>query len=170
MNLCIVNEDHPQCNVPRKAIKACPGRGRAFLGALSGPHTLSHLESGHVVPFSLQDFCSLCIFVYCSHNTGSCWPGSTSLGSLQWTLLCSWKFLPSLQPPQVFSDRGFEPLVPHTGILGCVVCLTPQLFLPVHPHAHVGLPSPPATILLWVLSALAACLHPSYLSGWMFLL
>ena len=28
MNLCIVNEDHPQCNVPRKAIKARPGRGR----------------------------------------------------------------------------------------------------------------------------------------------
>ena len=42
MNLCIVNEDHPQCNVSRKAIKACPGR------ALD---PLSHLESGHAVFF-----------------------------------------------------------------------------------------------------------------------
>ena len=32
VNLCIVNEDHPPCNVPRKTIKACPGGG---LGALS---------------------------------------------------------------------------------------------------------------------------------------
>ena len=31
MNLCIVNEDHPRCNVPRKAIKACPGRGQGPL-------------------------------------------------------------------------------------------------------------------------------------------
>ena len=37
MKLCIVNEDHLPWNVPRKAIKACPGRGR-------GP--LSHFESG----------------------------------------------------------------------------------------------------------------------------
>ena len=42
MNLCIVNEDYPQCNVSRKTIKACPGRGQ-------GP--LSHLESGHAIPF-----------------------------------------------------------------------------------------------------------------------
>ena len=34
MNLCIVNEDHPQCNGPRKAIKACPGRGQPLLGSL----------------------------------------------------------------------------------------------------------------------------------------
>ena len=30
-NLCIVNEDHLQCNVPRKAIKACQGRDRGAL-------------------------------------------------------------------------------------------------------------------------------------------
>ena len=35
--------------------------------------------------------------------------------------------------------RGFEALFPHTGTLACVVCLTPQLFLPVYPHANVGL-------------------------------
>ena len=32
VNLCIVNEDLPQCNEPRKTIKACPGVGS---GALS---------------------------------------------------------------------------------------------------------------------------------------
>ena len=78
MNLCIVNEDHPRCNVPRKAIKACPGRGWALWGPLWPSCPLSHLESGHAVPFSLQDFCSPCVFVYCCHNTGSCWPGSAS--------------------------------------------------------------------------------------------
>ena len=60
-NLCIVNEDHPQCNVPRKAIKE--------IGALSPSGALSHSESGHAIPFSPQDFCSLCEFVYHSHNT-----------------------------------------------------------------------------------------------------
>ena len=65
MNLCIVNEDHPQCNVPRKAIKACLGRGWALLGLLWPSLPLSHLESGHAVPFSPQDFCK---FVHCCHN------------------------------------------------------------------------------------------------------
>ena len=37
--------------------------------------------------------------------------------------------------------------------LGCVVCLAPQLFLPVYLHANVGPPSPPAAALTWVLSA-----------------
>ena len=35
--------------------------------------------------------------------------------------------------------RGFEALFPRTGTLGCSVCLTPQLFLPVSLHANVGL-------------------------------
>ena len=52
-------------------------------------------------------------------------------GSLQWTLLWGWEFLPSLQSPQIFTARGFETLFPHTGTLGCMVCLAPQLFLPV---------------------------------------
>ena len=46
--------------------------------ALSSPLTLSHLESGHSIPFPPQDFCSPCVFVYCSHNTRSCGPGSAS--------------------------------------------------------------------------------------------
>ena len=48
------------------------------------------------------------------------------------------------QPPQVISVRGLEVLFPRTGTLGCAVCLTPQLFLPVYPHADVGLPALPA--------------------------
>ena len=66
MNLCIVNEDHPQCNVPRKVIKAGPGKGW-------GP--LSHLESGHAVPFSRQDFCSVCELGPHSYNTQTLWAG-----------------------------------------------------------------------------------------------
>ena len=71
------------------------------------------------------------------------------------------------QPPQIFSVRGFEALFPHAGALGCTVCLTPQLFLPVYP-------SPPATSLLRVLSAwlqspplLRVCINASFLSPWL---
>ena len=73
-------------------------------------------------------------------------------GSLQQTLLWGWEFLPLLQPPQVFSVRGFEALFPCAGTLDCAVFLTPQLFLPVYPHANVGPPCPagaalPASVL-----------------------
>ena len=90
--------------------------------------------------------------------------------SLQQTFLWGWEFLPPLQPPQIFTDRGFEPLVSYIGILGWAVCLAPQLVLPVYPHANVGPPCPPAAVLPGVLSTPAACLLPSYQSGWMFLL
>ena len=66
-------------------------------------------------------------------------------GSLQQTFLWSWEFLLLLpQPPQAFSVKGFEPLFPRAGALGCVVCLAPQLFLPVYPNVNVEPPSPPA--------------------------
>ena len=58
--------------------------------------------------------------------------------SLQHTLLWGWEFLPLLQPPQIFTVRGFEVLITCAGTLGCMVCLTPQLFLLVYPHANVG--------------------------------
>ena len=64
-------------------------------------------------------------------------------GSLQQTLLWGWEFLLLLQPPQVFISIGFEALVSHAGTLGCMVCLTPQLFLLV----NVGLTGLPATVL-----------------------
>ena len=82
VNLCIVNEDNPPCNVSRKTIKACPSRGQLSLSwALSSPLTLSHLESGHTDPFPPQDCCSPCVFVYCSHNSRSCRLGSASQNS-----------------------------------------------------------------------------------------
>ena len=69
-------------------------------------------------------------------------------GSFQRILLRGWEFLPlPPQPPQIFIARGFDPLFSHTGTLGCTVCLTPQLFLPVYPHANVGLPALPAAAL-----------------------
>ena len=67
------------------------------------------------------------------------------------------------QPSQVFSVRGFEALFPHTGTLSSMVCLAPQLFLLVYPHAIMGPPVQPAATLPtpvlqpsplpWVLSA-----------------
>ena len=88
--------------------------------------------------------------------------------SLSNKLPCEFLLLP--RPPQVFSVRDFEALFPSAGTLGCMVCLAPQLFLLVYPHANVGLPSLPATALPQILSTLATRLHPSYWSGWMFLL
>ena len=66
-----------------------------------------------------------------------------------------------------FIGRGFEALVSHAGTLGCMVCLTPQLFLPTYLHTNVRLPSLPAAAsssqsitLLRVLFTLAAHLTP----------
>ena len=63
-------------------------------------------------------------------------------------------------PTDVFNQR-FEALFPHTGALGFVFCLVPQLSLPVYLRANVGPPGPqsaasqglPAAALLRVLSA-----------------
>ena len=56
--------------------------------------------------------------------------------------------------------KGFEALVFHAGTLGCIVCLTPQLFLSVHPHVNLRLPSPPATALpTWSASCHLAMHH-----------
>ena len=68
-------------------------------------------------------------------------------GSLQWTLLWGWEFLPLCpQPPQVFSIRGLRLYFP-TGTLGCLdvvqstsCCLASQL--------HPGLPSSTVTTSL----------------------
>ena len=73
-------------------------------------------------------------------------------GSLQQTLLWGWEFFPLPQSPQVFSVRGFEALFPYPGTPRFVVCLAPQLFLPVYPHTNVGLPSLTATAFRHILS------------------
>ena len=62
-----------------------------------------------------------------------------------------------LQHPQVFTATGFETLFPGAGSQGCVVCLAPHLFLPVHPHANVGLPGLPPTTLPVPVRQLATC-------------
>ena len=102
-------------------------------------------------------------------------------GSLQWTLLWGWEFLLLLpQPSQVFSIRdlrlyfpALEPWVVRS------VSPPPQLFLLVYLQwmwdclVCQPLPCPPrSSSCLLAMSALcpAACLCPSYRSGWMFLL
>ena len=99
-------------------------------------------------------------------------------GSLQWTLLWVWEFLPLLpQPPQVFSVRGlrlyFQALEPwvarSVSLPSCsfrFIC-TWMWDCPVH--------NPPPC---WVLQLLPCCessppschLCPAYRSEWMFLL
>ena len=59
----------------------------------------------------------------------------------------------SSTPTGVFNQR-FEALVPGAGALGCAVCFTPTLFLPVYLCANVGPQGPPATTL-WGLPAAA---------------
>ena len=67
--------------------------------------------------------------------------------------------------------RGFEALFPCTGTLGCAVCLTPQLFLPVYVHKDVGLPHLQATTLPIPLAmaclGLPAAALPRVLSAWL---
>ena len=76
--------------------------------------------------------------------------------------------------PTGFTLRAFETLFPRAGNLGCSVCPTPQLFLPVYLHASVG----PPTLQSAALSALAfqpppccessplSCLSPTLLPVW----
>ena len=65
---------------------------------------------------------------------------------------------PANPPAQDFIARDFEAFFPCAGTLGCAVCLTPQLFLPVYLYANVGLL---AATLPHVLSAPTNHLHPS---------
>ena len=57
--------------------------------------------------------------------------------------LSLWVSLTAATPLQVFIARGFEALFPCAGTLGCMVRLTPQLFLPIYQDANVGPPSLP---------------------------
>ena len=83
-------------------------------------------------------------------------------GSLQWTLLWGWKFLPPPQSHRFFQSEVLRLYFP-TLEPWVTVCLAPQVFLPVYPHTSMGLPTPPATTsLTWSSSCcLAECpLHP----------
>ena len=68
---------------PEKQQKPAQAGVGSLSWALSSPLTLSHLESGHAILFSPQDFCSSCVFVYCCHSTGSGGLGSTSLSKIK---------------------------------------------------------------------------------------
>ena len=89
-----------------------------------------------------------------------------------WTCVCSRTLWVSLKnspvrlgvsptaastPTGVFNQR-FEASFPHAGTLGCMVCLAPQLLLPVYLLANVGPPSLPA---------LPSCPSPPLLLVWM---
>ena len=65
-----------------------------------------------------------------------------------------------LNPHKFLSVRGFEALFPCDGTLGCVVCLAPQLFLPVYSHANVGPPGPPAATLFTLSSSCRLATSP----------
>ena len=65
-------------------------------------------------------------------------------GPLQWYSPVRRAVSSAAATPQVFTTRGFEAFLPGARTLGCAVCLAPQRFLPVYPHANVGPPTPPA--------------------------
>ena len=77
-----------------------------------------------------------------------------------------WEFLLLLpQPPQVFSVRGFEALLPHAGALRCAICLAPQfIFLVYHMWDHL-LRQPPPRWVHQPPSCHTSSPHPSYRSG-----
>ena len=87
-------------------------------------------------------------------------------GSLQWTLLWGWEFLPIMpQPSQVFSIRDFEALFACTGTLGCAVCLTSicsSWFICMQMWDYSVLQLPPC-----LRSSLPSCPSPSLLPVWM---
>ena len=77
-------------------------------------------------------------------------------------------------PTGFFSQVGFEALFFHAGTLGCVVSLTPQLFLLVYPHANMrpllcpSCPSPPLPLVWMNVSSLTLWLsefHTVLFSG-----
>ena len=65
-----------------------------------------------------------------------------------------------VSPQQVFSVRGFEAFLPGAGTMGCMVCFTPQLFLPVCLHENVGPFGLPATTSPTQSSSHPLVLHP----------
>ena len=65
-------------------------------------------------------------------------------GSLQWTLLWGWKFLPLPQPPQIFFSQRFWGFSFPCWNHGLCSLLLPQLFLLTYLNANVGYPHLPA--------------------------
>ena len=65
-----------------------------------------------------------------------------------------------LNPHRCFQSEVWGFISPGIGTLGCSVCLTPQLFLPVYLHVNVGPPCPPATALPTQTSSCCLTAHP----------
>ena len=64
---------------------------------------------------------------------------------------------PAATTPTVFIARGFEAFFSSAATLGCVICLAPQLFLPVHSDTIVEPPGLPATTLPTPILQLPPC-------------
>ena len=79
---------------------------------------------------------------------------------------------PTAATPQIFTARGFKAFFSHSETLGCVVCLTPKLFLPVYLHTNVGplataLPAWPSSCCLAVHPLLPSCPSLPRLPVWL---
>ena len=99
-------------------------------------------------------------------------------GSLQWTLLWVWEFLPLPHPPQVFSVRGFWGFIsqcwnPELPCLSCSPVVPPSLSsckcgATRSASCHLTHCSPPAAPLPRVLFTPATHLLPTSLDKWFF--
>ena len=69
---------------------------------------------------------------------------------------------PAVSTPTGVFSQTFEALFPQAGTLGCAVCLAPQLFLLVCPHANVWPPAPPPCPE----SSPPSCPSPPFLPDW----
>ena len=65
--------------------------------------------------------------------------------------------------PQIFTARSFEALFPQAGILGCKVCLSPQLSLLAYLHMSVGHPYASSHLTQPRLPLLCCASFPSWL-------
>ena len=110
-----INKDHPQCNVPRKALKACQGKGQGTLPLREWP----------CCPFSSTGLGSLVVSVNLSHLSHSVadtqalsaagrhwsgmWPAqvlSTFLLLQFWASQHGFLALPHIQKTFMFPSRG----------------------------------------------------------------
>ena len=93
--------------------------------------------------------CSACHFPHCPHANCAL-SGATLVLIPGWVglsnrLSCeTGSFSHHCNPHRFLQPEDLRCLFPHTGALGCTVCLAPQLFLLVYVHMNVGPPAPPA--------------------------
>ena len=81
-----------------------------------------------------------------------------------------WGFISLSWNPRLCGLSGSPVVPPSLSTCKCGTTQSTSCHLTWSSSCHLACPSPPATALPWVLSALTACLHPFYRSEWMFLL